>query len=98
MNKYKYEPIPEVLAVDEVLKPLGFSHGGDFYPIHFDPDDYKWIEIGCSMIAYTDTYVAILNFSLMEYWEHADLESPELAKLALAWAEKAVREIEGVED
>ena len=92
----KYEPSPETIAINKVLKPLGFSHRGDFYPIHFDPDDYKWIEIGCSMIAYTDTYVGILNFSLMEYWEHADLESPELAKLALAWAEKAVREIEGV--
>ena len=93
-NTIKYEPSPETLAINKVLEPLGFSHCGEFYPIEFDLDDYNWIEIGRSAIAYTDTYVAILDYSLMEYWEHAD---PKLAKSALALAEKAVKDLEKVD-
>ena len=86
------EPSPETLAINKVLEPLGFSHGGDFYPGDFDYDSYKWVEIGCSAIAYTDTWIGVLNYSIMEYWE-ADHNNSGLVELT----EKAVKELEKVD-
>jgi len=87
------EPSPETLAINKVLEPLGFSHGGDFYPVEFDCDSYKWIEIGCSAIAYTNTWIGVLNYSIMEYWE-ADHNNSGLVELT----EKAVKKLEGVDE
>lgn len=92
MGKNEGFPSPEPLAINKVLEPLGFSHGGDFYPVEFDCDSYKWIEIGCSAIAYTNTYIAVFNYSIMEYWE-ADHNNSGLVELT----EKAVRDLEKVD-
>ena len=86
-----YEPSPETLRINNVLEPLGFNHGGEFYPIEFDFNLFKWVEESTYAIAYTDTYIAILNYSIMEYWEvhKNDLEFLEMTH-------KAVKELKGV--
>jgi len=84
-----YEPSPETLAINKKLEPLGFDHQGDFYPVEFPEEEYKWVEIGCSAIAHSETYIAVLNYSIMEYWEvrHNSIETLEMAI-------KAVKEME----
>ena len=86
-----YEPSPETLRINNVLEPLGFNHGGEFYPVEFDVDSFEWIEESTYAIAYTDTYIAILNYSIMEYWEvyHNNLGILKLV-------EKAIKELEKV--
>ncbi len=64
-----YVPNEETLRFDIALRPLGFDYGGDFYPVEFPVEDYEWIEIGKCAITHTGVYIAVLNYSIMEYWE-----------------------------
>jgi hypothetical protein len=82
-----YVPSDLALAVTEILKPLGFEFRGEFDPMDFDFDDYIWVEVEESAIAYTDTYIAVLNYSEMEYWELDNIESINLIETV----EEAVR-------
>ena len=86
-----YEPSLETLRINNVLEPLGFNHGGEFYPIEFDVDSFEWIAGYIYGIAYTDNYIAILNYSIMEYWEIHKNDSA-----LLAMTQKAVKELEGI--
>lgn len=72
---------------------LGFDHGGEFYPVEFPVEDYEFIEIGkCAIaIATANGYIAVLNYSIMEYWESFE-NSDELRDAAI----KAVKELEGI--
>lgn len=58
-----------VVAINNILEPLGFDHQGEFYPVWFPTDDYKFIEIGKCAIALSEGYAAFLDYSIMEYWE-----------------------------
>jgi hypothetical protein len=72
--------------MNEELKALGFIHKGEFEPIEFDADDFNHTcEIGCWIIAIQckqnsdgcdefcqPFYIALLDYSKMEYWEIAD--------------------------
>jgi hypothetical protein len=84
-----YEPGEETL--NAVLEPLGFDHQGDFYPVEFPVEDYEFIEIGKCAIATANGYIAVLNYSIMEYWESFE-NSDELRDAAI----KAVKELEGI--
>lgn len=85
------EPSEETLKFNAVLEPLGFDHGGEFYPIEYSVDDYEFTEIGKSAIATSDNHILVLNYSLMEFWESFK-NSDELRKLAI----KAVSELEDI--
>jgi hypothetical protein len=92
-----YEPSPETIAINKVLEPLGFSHGGNFYPVEFPFEEFEWIEIGCSAIAYTNTYIAVLNYSIVEYWEVPYLEASDNNSELIKSTVKAVKELEKVD-
>lgn len=86
-----YEPSAETIEFNNALKPLGFDHQGDFYPVEFPVEDYEFIEIGKCAIATSNGYIAVLNYSIMEYWEiHQNtIEILEMAKSALEKMELA---------
>jgi hypothetical protein len=84
-----YEPSEETL--NAVLEPLGFDHGGDFYPVEFPVEDYEFIEIGKCAIATANGYTAVLNYSIMEYWEASQNTIEFLEKTI-----KVVKELEGI--
>jgi len=69
------------IEFNNAVESIGFDHQGEFYPIEFAPEDYEWTEIGRCMIATAENYTAILNYSLMEYWEvhHNTIEILEMA-------------------
>lgn len=80
-----YKPSAETIEFTNALEPLGFDHQGDFYPVEFPVEDYEFIEIGKCAIATANGYIAVLNYSIMEYWEiHQNTtEILEMTKKAL---------------
>lgn len=64
-----YEPSDETIAFNKLLEPLGFDHQGDFYPVEFPVDEFEFTEIEKCAIATSGNYMAVLNYSIMEYWE-----------------------------
>ncbi len=87
-----YQPTEETLRFNAVLEPLGFNHGGEFYPVEYPVDDYEFTEIGKCAIATSDNHILVLNYSIMEFWESFK-NSDELRDAAI----KSVKELEGVQ-
>ena len=70
-------PDPAIIAISNVLEPLGFSYSGEFDPIEFDLEDYDWIEIGVYAIASNSDWIGVLSYSLMEYWSCSNFVSTQ---------------------